>query len=92
MKSEEYKKLEDMIQNIALSARQSGAPSHVLLELKRDISELKEDTAKIVEQTTRTNGRVTKLETKMLIVAVAITVVVVLKFPELTKLIQYLAV
>lgn len=92
MKSEDLKKIEDMIQSLALSARQSGAPSHVLLEMKRDIKDLREDTLKIVEQTTRTNGRVTKLETKVLIVAVAITVVAGLKFPELTKLIQYLAI
>lgn len=40
MKSQEFEQLKDMIQGLALSARQSGTPSKVLLEMQSKIEEV----------------------------------------------------
>ena len=42
----------------------------------------------IEEQTTKTNGRVTKLERQIVVALTAITVIFLLKMPELLPLLQ----
>lgn len=62
MKSAEFEELKEMVQSLALQARQSGTPSHVLLEVQRDIKEIKQTLVEVVAQVTKTNGRVNALE------------------------------
>ena len=42
----------------------------------------------ILGQTTKTNGRVTRIERNMLILGTAVTVIILLKFPELMPLLK----
>lgn len=73
MKSAEFSELKDMIEGIALLARQSAIPSQVLLEIRNDMKEMKEqhnESHKVLndkldtldQKVSKTNGRVTKLE------------------------------
>lgn len=59
MKQDEIK---DLLEAYLVTARQQVAPSHVLLEIKRDIKEVKETLEKVLVQAEKTNGRVLALE------------------------------
>lgn len=86
----QVEEIKDYIEGLALKMRQSVTPSHAVMEMQHDIKDLKETLIKVLEQTTKTNGRVTRVETKILVITVAIIVIVILKFPELTKLTQFM--
>lgn len=62
MSQEILKEIREEIQALTLLARQTGTPSHVLLEMQRDIREMKQTLVEVVKQATKTNGRVTALE------------------------------
>ncbi len=59
MKPDEIK---DLLEAYLITARQQMAPSHILLEMQRDIKDMKAIQDKILGQVTRTNGRVLALE------------------------------
>jgi len=54
--------MKDLLEAYLLTARQQIAPSHVLLEMKRDLKEVKETLDKVLVQAEKTNGRVLALE------------------------------
>jgi len=81
---------EDKMDDIALLARQSGTPSHVLIAIQNDIKDLVIKTTAIEKQTIKTNGRVTRLEKIVLIVGTTITVLGVVKYPTLLSLLHAL--
>ena len=88
MNSEEVlRRVEDKVDGLALTARQSGAPSHVLIEIKNDIKGLGEKLLEIEQQTTLTNGRVTALERWKLVLSTALLVTILLRFPQISALI-----
>lgn len=76
--------------DLALKARQSGAPSHVLLEIKNDIKDLVVKTKSIEAQTIKTNGRVTRLEKIVLVTGTVLVVLGVVKYPFILSLIHAL--
>lgn len=90
MKSAEFEELKDMITGMALAARQSGSPSHVLIDIQNNIKSLVEKTTTIETQTIKTNGRVTRLEKIVLIASTVLAVLGVIKYPVLLNLIHAL--
>lgn len=92
MKQEEIKdfldKLGDKVEGLALLARQSGTPSHVLIEIRNEVKQLSVDLGEIKTQVIKTNGRVTNLERWKLILSTAIAVIIITKFPHVLGLLS----
>lgn len=59
-------------------------------ELETFFSDFKHTLQEIKYETVKTNGRVTSLEKKMLVVGTAVIIVVALKFPELLVVLKVL--
>ena len=61
-------------------------------ELRDKFFNIEDKLEAILKQTTQTNGRVSKLETRMLMAFTAIGVTVALKFPELLAVLKFAGV
>lgn len=80
--------MKDLLEKYLILARQTIAPSHIILQIQNDMKSMVKIQEELVMQARKTNGRVTRLEKFALIAGTTIIVLTMTKYPAITSLIH----